>query len=165
MPGPSMVQIVGRSGSGKTLVIERVIARLRERGLRVAVLKHSHHRLDVPGKDTDRYRQSGANLILFASDVTALFADFDPLRILPYLPVDVVLVEGYGSRRLTRLRHRVDDPATASLVARRVLSELGGRRRRAPIWLDGRPAPARPLWEFVGNLMEAKRLRRIDAHR
>ncbi len=53
---------VGRSGVGKTWVLERLVPLLRDRGLQVAVLKHTHHELwtDREGSDTDRLRRVGA---------------------------------------------------------------------------------------------------------
>ena len=46
-----MVSFVGNSGSGKTTLLEKVIRELKERGYRVAVIKHSHHgfELDIAG--------------------------------------------------------------------------------------------------------------------
>ena len=56
------VCIAGWSDSGKTTLIERLIPLLTDRGLRVGVVKHTHHSLsmDQHGSDTDRYRGSGA---------------------------------------------------------------------------------------------------------
>ncbi|MBS2033518.1 molybdopterin-guanine dinucleotide biosynthesis protein MobB [bacterium] len=50
--------LVGRSGSGKTTVLERWLDHLRGLGWRVAALKHSHHPLpeDQSGKDSARLR-------------------------------------------------------------------------------------------------------------
>lgn len=57
-----IVAFVGRSGVGKTWVLERLVPLLRARGLQVAVLKHTHHELwaDREGSDTDRLRRAGA---------------------------------------------------------------------------------------------------------
>ena len=56
----------GYSGAGKTTVLEQVIRLLRERGLRVSVVKHAHHDfdVDVPGKDSWRHRKAGAFEVL-----------------------------------------------------------------------------------------------------
>lgn len=56
-------------GFGKTTLVEQLIPRLRERGLRVSLLKHAHHAFDVdqPGKDSYRHRQAGAGEVLIAS--------------------------------------------------------------------------------------------------
>ncbi|WP_456448059.1 molybdopterin-guanine dinucleotide biosynthesis protein B, partial [Thiolapillus sp.] len=57
------------SGSGKTSLLEKLIPLLREQGLRLALIKHSHHdfEMDKPGKDSDRLRRAGAGQILLAS--------------------------------------------------------------------------------------------------
>lgn len=58
------------SGVGKTHLIERLLPLLRARGLRVGLIKHAHHQVDVdqPGKDSFRHRQAGANPVMLASD-------------------------------------------------------------------------------------------------
>jgi molybdopterin-guanine dinucleotide biosynthesis protein B len=60
---------VGRSNTGKTTVIERLIPMLVEKGIRVAVIKHHHHDfdIDIPGKDTFRYKKAGATMSILAS--------------------------------------------------------------------------------------------------
>jgi len=59
---PNVFIFVGHSGCGKTTLIEKLLRELSGRGLRVAVIKHAHHRvvLDTPGKDSWRYKQAGA---------------------------------------------------------------------------------------------------------
>src|SRR6201995_4254702 len=61
--------IVGWSGSGKTTLITRLIPILRDRGVRVATLKHAHHAFDVdqPGKDSYEHRKAGAVEVIVAS--------------------------------------------------------------------------------------------------
>ena len=51
----------GYSGSGKTTLIERVLPKLIAHGLRVSVIKHTHHDFDLdrPGKDSYRHRVAG----------------------------------------------------------------------------------------------------------
>ncbi|MEK8088288.1 molybdopterin-guanine dinucleotide biosynthesis protein B [Thermithiobacillus plumbiphilus] len=98
--------IAGFSGSGKTTLLTRLIPLLRQRGLRVAVIKHTHHDFDpdIPGKDSYRLREAGAAQVLAASDrrwalftelpepqepqLETLLAQLDPAR------SDLVLVEG-----------------------------------------------------------------------
>lgn len=60
---------VAFSGTGKTTLLEQLIPLLRERGVRVALLKHAHHDfdIDIPGKDSYRLRQAGAAQVMIAS--------------------------------------------------------------------------------------------------
>ena len=60
--------IVGPSGSGKTELICRLLEWFARRGLRVAVLKHTHHRdLGDRDKDTWRFRRAGARVVALAA--------------------------------------------------------------------------------------------------
>jgi molybdopterin-guanine dinucleotide biosynthesis protein MobB len=58
--------VCGWSGSGKTTLIEAVLPKLLARNLKVAVVKHDVHAIDVdrPGKDSDRFFQAGADVYL-----------------------------------------------------------------------------------------------------
>ncbi|UXY15855.1 molybdopterin-guanine dinucleotide biosynthesis protein B [Chitiniphilus purpureus] len=61
--------VAGRSGSGKTTLIEAMLPLLTGQGLRVNVIKHSHHdlTLEPAGKDSARFRAAGAHEVLVAS--------------------------------------------------------------------------------------------------
>ena len=99
-----VVAIVGRQGSGKTTLIERLIGIARARGLSVSTIKHTHHHdieLDTPGKDSHRHRVAGAAEVIVASDGgwARLAASRTPATLQTLLtelrPVDLVLVEGF----------------------------------------------------------------------
>lgn len=101
--------VVGWSGSGKTILITKLIPQLVGRGLRIATLKHAHHAFDVdqPGKDSYEHRKAGASEVIVSSSrrwaqmreigdgAEATLAQL--LRRLS--PCDLVLVEGYKSER------------------------------------------------------------------
>ncbi|UCH50938.1 MAG: molybdopterin-guanine dinucleotide biosynthesis protein B [Chloroflexota bacterium] len=59
---PQIVSVVGKSKSGKTTLIEKLIPELKSRGYRVATIKHSAHSLsfDKPSKDSWRHIQAGS---------------------------------------------------------------------------------------------------------
>lgn len=75
---PPILSFVGRSNSGKTTLIERVIPELTRAGYRVATVKHAGHgfELDTEGKDSWRHKQAGANAVVVISKGSlAMFAD------------------------------------------------------------------------------------------
>jgi molybdopterin-guanine dinucleotide biosynthesis protein B len=107
------VGVVGWSGSGKTLLITRLIPLLQARGLRVSTVKHAHHQLalDQPGKDSFRHAEAGAQeVILAGGGGFALYAKEVPAldKLLARLaPVDLVLVEGFKSYPIPKIEvHR-----------------------------------------------------------
>ena len=114
--GMRVIGIVGWKNSGKTTLVERLIAELTSRGLRVSSVKHAHHRveLDRPGKDSWRHRSAGATEVMLAtSERFALFHELRgrPEPELPELlarmsPVDLVLVEGFKRFEHTKIEVR-----------------------------------------------------------
>jgi molybdopterin-guanine dinucleotide biosynthesis protein B len=69
---------VGRSNSGKTTLIERVIPELVRAGYKVATVKHAGHGfdLDTEGKDSWRHKRAGASSVMVLSKASmAMFAD------------------------------------------------------------------------------------------
>lgn len=97
--------IVGYKNSGKTGLVERLVADLTARGFSISTIKHAHHTFDVdqPGKDSHRHRMAGARQTLLASTnrwalMTELRSDEEPSLdslIARLDPVDLVLIEGY----------------------------------------------------------------------
>jgi molybdopterin molybdotransferase len=101
---PPVVAFVARSGAGKTTFLERLIPELVARGLRVGALKHHAHTspFDVPGKDTYRLSQAGAQVVVAACSVqVAIFRQEDGSAGLGSVierqlaGLDLVLAEGY----------------------------------------------------------------------
>jgi molybdopterin-guanine dinucleotide biosynthesis adapter protein len=73
-----ILSFVGRSNSGKTTLIERVIPELVRAGYKVATVKHAGHGfdLDTEGKDSWRHKQAGASSVMVLSKGSmAMFAD------------------------------------------------------------------------------------------
>ena len=97
--------IVGHSGSGKTTLVEKLLRELSAGGLRIATIKHAHHKvmLDTPGKDSYRYKQAGAVMsMLVTSSELQLVADAIEQREPEQLAqrflgeADLVLAEGFS---------------------------------------------------------------------
>jgi len=111
---------VAASGTGKTTLLIRLIPQLRGRGLRCAVIKHSHHDvdIDVPGKDSHRLREAGAGQLVLASPHRTFWVSEGDGVSEPQLgallgrlnaeETDLVLVEGFRHERLPKVEiHRV----------------------------------------------------------
>ncbi len=109
--------IVGWKNTGKTGLMERLVAEITARGLTVSTVKHAHHSFDIdrPSKDSYRHRASGAIEVLLASaNRWALMSELrgaeEPAleALLARLsPVDLVLVEGYKRNRHLKIEtHR-----------------------------------------------------------
>jgi molybdopterin-guanine dinucleotide biosynthesis adapter protein len=131
-----VIGLSGWSGAGKTTLLTRVIPYLLEKGLRVSVIKHAHHKfdVDVPGKDSWLHRQAGAEEVLVSSN--ARWALMHELRGAPEprLPdllarmsrVDLVVVEGYKAEPHRKIEvHRLangkpllfpDDPGIVGIA-------------------------------------------------
>ncbi|MGQ5522135.1 molybdopterin-guanine dinucleotide biosynthesis protein B [Chitinimonas sp. PSY-7] len=108
--------LVGRSGSGKTTLIEALLPIFAAAGLRVNVIKHSHHdvQFEPPSKDSARFRAAGAAEVLLATPYR--FAIFHELQdqaepdlaaqlaqLARLAPADLTLVEGFKAFHVPRL--------------------------------------------------------------
>ncbi len=121
--------ICGWSGSGKTTLIEQIIPPLHKKGLKVVVVKHDSHGIDVdhPGKDSDRFFKAGADVLLqgpeeelrriHQSDSESLCVILTRLA----QQYDLVLVEGHKGTALPKVWLLGEDeqapPAQASQVS------------------------------------------------
>jgi molybdopterin-guanine dinucleotide biosynthesis protein B/molybdopterin-guanine dinucleotide biosynthesis protein len=116
------VSFVAKSGTGKTTLLEKVIAELKSRGYRVGVIKHDAHRFDIdhPGKDSHRLTAAGADTMLISSPeklaIVKRQAGAPPVEelIATYLSdVDIVLTEGYKKAGLPKIEvHRAERSPT-----------------------------------------------------
>ncbi len=101
---PALVAIVGKSDSGKTTLIEKLVPELVKLGLRVGTVKHDAHsfEIDHPGKDSWRHGQAGAEAYVIASPsrlafITRLEGELPLTAIVAryYGGFDIVVAEGY----------------------------------------------------------------------
>ena len=99
-----IISIVGKSDSGKTTLIEKLLPELVHRGYRIATVKHDVHGFEVDreGKDSWRHKKAGAHtVIISSSQKVALIRDvekdmtLEELRAKFIQDVDLILSEGY----------------------------------------------------------------------
>ncbi len=98
-----IVSFVGKSGIGKTTLVEKIVSELKGRGVAIAVVKHHAHTspVDAPGKDSYRYAQAGADIVVVSSPVQIARFDQVPQELtLAEITaridgVDLILTEGF----------------------------------------------------------------------
>ena len=107
------------SGTGKTTLLEQIIPILKQQGIRVGLIKHSHHnfQIDQPGKDSFRLRTAGASPVMLVSThrraiITEIVPTQEPnldeeLKLFDQSQLDLVLVEGFKAERFPKIElHR-----------------------------------------------------------
>lgn len=107
-----LISIVGTSKSGKTTFIEQLIPVFKDKGLRVAAIKHHHLNFEVDkvGKDTYRHMKAGASTIVLSSPYKmAIVRNVErevPLKEIVYRyieDVDIVITEGYKKEDVPKI--------------------------------------------------------------
>ncbi|WP_198246472.1 bifunctional molybdopterin-guanine dinucleotide biosynthesis adaptor protein MobB/molybdopterin molybdotransferase MoeA [methane-oxidizing endosymbiont of Gigantopelta aegis] len=109
------------SGTGKTTLLTQLIPRLKQSGINVGIIKHSHHNfeIDKPGKDSYRLRKAGASPVLLVSaHRRAIITEFstvqepklqDQLDAFEQHSVDLILVEGFKAEKFPKIEvYRTD---------------------------------------------------------
>ncbi len=107
------------SGTGKTTLLTQTIPILRQQGLRIGLIKHSHHnfQIDQPGKDSFRLREAGASpVMLVSTHRRAIITEFTPareprlddqLQVFDQSELDLILVEGFKAEQFPKIElHR-----------------------------------------------------------
>jgi molybdopterin-guanine dinucleotide biosynthesis adapter protein len=108
-----VLSVVGRSNSGKTTLLEKLLRELTGRGRRVGTIKHHRHgpvSVDVPGKDSWRHKAAGAQTVVLASAErafavwdTATEASLDTLTHRYFPDVDLILTEGFKTGSMPKI--------------------------------------------------------------
>ncbi|MEW5960427.1 MAG: molybdopterin-guanine dinucleotide biosynthesis protein B [Chloroflexota bacterium] len=165
---PPVVSIIGKSNSGKTTLIEKLLRELRRRGYRLATIKHHFHMdqsLDTPGKDSYRHAQAGAERVVLVAPLTTVTFDYPPQpptpqEIATHMPdFDLVLAEGFKGAEL---------PAIEVLRAERNTIPIGNPDYLLAIAADFPLVSACPVFDLndatgLADLLERKVLRRETA--
>lgn len=100
-----IIQVVGPSNSGKTSAIVLALRRLREAGISATVIKHTHHDVDTPQKDSWRFINEGsaeAAVVVKGSgeSVSIFMRDLSLERVIQLAPTDLIIVEGFKDLEL-----------------------------------------------------------------
>jgi molybdopterin-guanine dinucleotide biosynthesis protein B len=122
-----VISVVGHSGSGKTTLVEKLIRELCKRGVKVATIKHAHHKveLDTPGKDSWRYTQAGAAMSMLVTEsgvqlVASGVEQREPEQLAQRFlgEADLVLAEGFSHApgvKIEVLRRECAKPARCAV--------------------------------------------------
>jgi molybdopterin-guanine dinucleotide biosynthesis protein MobB len=117
---PPVIGFSAYSGTGKTTLLKKIIVLLRQRDIRLAVIKHAHHdfEIDHPGKDSFELHKAGAYQMLISSARRkALITEFEPYQAEPtvhelindldHANIDLILVEGFKREHFAKIElHR-----------------------------------------------------------
>lgn len=113
---PVIVAIVGKSGSGKTVLMEQLIAEFKRRGYKVAAVKHAAGgmEIDQPGKDSWRLARAGSDAVLLSSPDKIAFIkkvehdlDIEEISAILGSEFDVILAEGFRRAKIPKVEvHR-----------------------------------------------------------
>jgi len=166
MPIP-ILSIIGKSNSGKTTLLEKLIPELKRRGYRVATVKHHAHagfEIDQPGKDTWRHAQAGSDMVVIAApDKLAMIQRLDQEMTLDEIAarisgVDIILSEGYK---------RAGKPAIEVARAERGLDLVSEPDQLIAIACDVPLEAVVPVFNLdevtaIADFIESRYLRRVD---
>ncbi len=131
-----ILSIIGKSKSGKTTLLEKIIHELKLRGYRLATIKHHSHpgfEIDIPGKDTWRHANAGSDQVIIAApDRIASISKLERELTLDEIAdqvrnVDIIFTEGYK---------RSGKPAIEVIRAERSLELVGQPDQIAAIATD-----------------------------
>jgi molybdopterin-guanine dinucleotide biosynthesis protein B len=116
---PPILGFAAFSGTGKTSLLTQLIPILKQHGIRLGVIKHSHHdfEIDQPGKDSFKLRVAGATSVMLVSPHRrAIITEFNPpqanrlsdqLTAFPSDNLDLILVEGFRDEAIAKIElHR-----------------------------------------------------------
>lgn len=107
---PPIISVVGKSESGKTTLIEKLIPELKNRGYRIGTIKHAHHNFDMDkeGKDSWRHKAAGAETVVIVSPGKISIVKDEDFERLEHLEkyfdgMDLVITEGFKREKMPKI--------------------------------------------------------------
>lgn len=129
---PPIISIVGKSNTGKTTFLEKLLPELKRRGHRIATVKHDVHgfEMDRPGKDSWRHAQAGSDVVVVSSPgKIAMIRAVDHDWTLPEIghligdAADLIITEGYKREEAPKIEvHRKDVSSELLCTARELVA-------------------------------------------
>lgn len=105
-----LITIVGKSNSGKTTLLTKLIPEIKKRGYRIGTIKHAHHGFDMDreGKDSYKHKQAGAEATLVSSPGRiGMVRDEDSESLMDlkhYLSdMDIIICEGFKREKVPKI--------------------------------------------------------------
>ena len=163
-----IICFVGRSKSGKTSIITRIIPILRSKGLKIAVIKHAHKdfEIDKPGKDSWKFFESGADVLISSPSKLALIkrvSSDDLYEVCKYFSdYDIILVEGYKktckrkilvAKNINEVKDIGIDPNTVAVVCDEDFGDLNFRDTEIKMF---KRSEVEKIAEFIYSLFKRK---------
>jgi molybdopterin-guanine dinucleotide biosynthesis protein B len=107
---PPIISVVGKSESGKTTLIEKLIPELKNRGYRIGTIKHAHHNFDMDkeGKDSWRHKAAGSETVVIVSPGKISIVKDEDFERLEHLEkyfdgMDLVITEGFKQEKMPKI--------------------------------------------------------------
>jgi len=131
-----IISIVGKSDSGKTTLLENLITELKQRGYRVAVIKHAgdDFELDTVNKDSWRFSQAGSEITALSSAhkmavIKNLKRDLEPRELGQFIgsEYDLILTEGFKQGNHPKIEvHRQEQGKELLIPPEQLLAVITG---------------------------------------
>jgi len=107
---PPILSVVGKSQSGKTTLIEKLIPELKRRGYKIGTVKHAPHKIDMDkkGKDSWRHKAAGADTVIVVAPGTVAMVKDDNPDSLDDLEkyfdgMDLIITEGFKRKHKPKI--------------------------------------------------------------
>ncbi len=113
MYSPPVIGLYGPSNSGKTIILTELIKQLDQKGYKVGTIKQTDksQSMDTPEKDTWKYKEAGANIVVFSSAIETTCLLPAPLKIPltiekmnQLLDLDIIFIEGANDPSIPKIR-------------------------------------------------------------
>lgn len=146
--GQLILAVSGVKNSGKTTLIASLLSKLKQKGLKAAVIKHDGHEFeaDIPGTDTWRFGEAGACGTLVFSGTKYMMVKYQPApetdELIACFPeADVVLLEGFKYSEYPKIEVIRRGNSSRSVCDPRFLLGIVTDLRREELEAGGRDLP------------------------